>query len=366
MKHIIAPLNKSLNEFIMRINTKALLFLLAFFVTALVFPQVDTISKSGTIHYEMEHTEDLLQNKSLPSSNNAVLHFNNTESLYVYGKIGMDSIQRGEVMKMDKKDGKITGVGINFSAVDETGFLIYRNFDMKSIILRFTDSFPSGAYIVQDNWLPLKWTIMKEYRNILGYDAQKAIGQFRGRIYIAWFTREIPVPYGPWKLFGLPGLILEAYDTANIAVFKVEKICYPCNDSKKIIREPNEKEHKTIKEHVYINDYVKEVITIKLNKISKNGHFIPSTSSTNLGNIQKKRKHRYEVLYEWEDYPGDTPNPYEKTLVEQAFKSVPQNVKIKFKRNFPKKIPDHYRDTSIKTPETISRSIPVEFREEKF
>ena len=37
-----------------------------------------------------------------------------------------------------------------------------------------------------------------------------ATTKFRGREWKVWFTEEIPVSLGPWKLGGLPGLILKA------------------------------------------------------------------------------------------------------------------------------------------------------------
>ncbi len=56
------------------------------------------------------------------------------------------------------------------------------------------------------------WSIQDSIKNCIGYDCVKATAEFKGRKWIAWFSPEIPISDGPWKLCGLPGLILEAYD----------------------------------------------------------------------------------------------------------------------------------------------------------
>lgn len=56
-----------------------------------------------------------------------------------------------------------------------------------------------------------QWNIMEDSTaTVLGYECVMAESDYHGRHWRAWFTPEIPMPYGPWKLNGLPGLILKA------------------------------------------------------------------------------------------------------------------------------------------------------------
>lgn len=57
----------------------------------------------------------------------------------------------------------------------------------------------------------MNWTIVEDSTStILGYDCLMAESDYHGRHWKAWFAPEIPVPFGPWKLRSLPGLILKA------------------------------------------------------------------------------------------------------------------------------------------------------------
>ncbi len=77
---------------------------------------------------------------------------------------------------------------------------------------------------VKDKARIISWELLNETKNINSFSCQKAIGNFRGRTYTVWFTNDIPVSLGPWKLNGLPGLILEATDSLNQFQFFAEKI----------------------------------------------------------------------------------------------------------------------------------------------
>ena len=94
---------------------------------------------------------------------------------------------------------------------------IYKNYPEGRMTV--TDGLILQDYCYVDSLHAQTWTIGDSTREVLGYMCQQATADFRGRHWTAWFATDIPVSDGPWKLDGLPGLILEAYDEGQQHVF---------------------------------------------------------------------------------------------------------------------------------------------------
>lgn len=58
----------------------------------------------------------------------------------------------------------------------------------------------------------INWKILNENKKIGNFEVTKAIAEYGGRKWTAWFCPEIPLPYGPYIFYGLPGIILEVFD----------------------------------------------------------------------------------------------------------------------------------------------------------
>ena len=94
---------------------------------------------------------------------------------------------------------------------------VYKNYPTGQMTI--TDRISSQGYRYVDSLHTQTWAMGDSTREVLGYTCQQATADFRGRRWTAWFATDIPVSDGPWKLGGLPGLILEAYDEGQQHVF---------------------------------------------------------------------------------------------------------------------------------------------------
>ncbi|MEC3874400.1 GLPGLI family protein [Chryseobacterium salviniae] len=67
------------------------------------------------------------------------------------------------------------------------------------------------------------WELADETKIINTITCKKAKVKFKGRNWIAWYATEIPLPYGPMKFSGLPGLIIKITDEKEDFDFELVK-----------------------------------------------------------------------------------------------------------------------------------------------
>ena len=87
---------------------------------------------------------------------------------------------------------------------------------LKDMITTVYDTYGLGEQGEYDEpFTELNWSVSDSTKTILGYECIMAETDYHGRHWTAWFSPEIPLPDGPWKLCGLPGLILEASESTG-------------------------------------------------------------------------------------------------------------------------------------------------------
>lgn len=164
------------------------------------------------VMYELSFREDTAHLNYVKDANQILLIGNN--GINSYQEYNHYRYYRG--MRKKVNDGTINEwlMGGLYAAdyISNYNFEIYKNHNGKNIITN-DHIFQMGIYEYEEAFDSFKWQIISETDTIHNYVCQKAICDFGGRTWEAWFTMEIPIGDGPYKFCGLPGLILNIADT---------------------------------------------------------------------------------------------------------------------------------------------------------
>ncbi len=205
-----------------------------------------TDSAVSAVHYNFSYVIDTTQPES-PNTEKMILYLGTNSSLYMsYDRILFNKAIKekmnggnasgnvrevatsGGVTNITVSDGgTITGgtfvgtpgTSINLGKAGTPGMLMKNNETTK--LATFSSSYGKDFFI-EEPMPAMNWQISTETKSIQGLACQKATTHFRGRDYEAWFCSQLPYNNGPWKLGGLPGLIIEASDSKKEVVFTFE------------------------------------------------------------------------------------------------------------------------------------------------
>ncbi|WP_066222888.1 GLPGLI family protein [Formosa haliotis] len=181
------------------------------FLLTLSYQSMLSQVKTGVVYYG--EIQSLSLGSPVGKDYNATLLFDTDRSLYTTRKDSLEQLTNSVKQQQN----------FTFSvSTNNEGFLYYNDLKTKTFFAR-----DLGFSYVKEDTPIINWDINDKTKLIGDFECQMATCSFRGRTYTAWFTMQVPLPYGPWKLQGLPGLILEAYDTNKEIFWYFKELKYP-------------------------------------------------------------------------------------------------------------------------------------------
>ena len=178
------------------------------------------------VHYKFSHLKDT-NNRATPYTENMALFLGKNSSVYKsYDKQLQDVLFKKQMKEAmaNSPDGRVSISRQNTgSPIQYYQFPNAQKLDRK-------ESLVINSYLIEEALPVIDWKISNDTASFGGMHCQKATAHFKGRDYTAWFCADMPFHAGPWKLNGLPGVILEAYDAKKEVVFKfdgIEKVAPP-------------------------------------------------------------------------------------------------------------------------------------------
>ena len=193
----------------------------------------ETVKLEFKLPPEMEHMRAHIPSAQITTK---MLFFNESASLM---KDVPQEDEEGDKVMMHGQG------GLHFRTIEEPPENeTYVNFDEGQLIQK--EDFLGRTFLITGETSTLAWRLTDERSEFLGYMAQKATAVRDSTTIEAWFTPEIPIPAGPARYGGLPGLILvlnlndgqTTYVAQELSLTPLdEAVLVPPKKGKKVTRE---------------------------------------------------------------------------------------------------------------------------------
>ncbi len=164
------------------------------------------------VRYTFTHIQDTTQ-RDKPRIENMLLVTGKNASVYTsYDKLNQSLNMQKQIQEQIKNQSGNGNMKIEVKSESKGPLTQVDYFFFANEHKMITKERLFNNYLVEETAAQIDWKILKDTMSFSGIPCQKATTKFKGRNWIAWFATEIPFQSGPWKLNGLPGLIVEAYD----------------------------------------------------------------------------------------------------------------------------------------------------------
>jgi len=100
--------------------------------------------------------------------------------------------------------------------------LLYK--DYASNYLQYEERLGQENLVMEEDLKLFKWTKIRERDSILTYPCRTALAEFRGREYKAYYTTKLKYTAAPWKIHGLPGVVLKVCSTDDVVCYEARSI----------------------------------------------------------------------------------------------------------------------------------------------
>lgn len=223
------------------------LFLLLFF-NLFLFAQNEDYGKAiSIIKYQIRYGADTLKDDRADWADYVLVYNDTNSTFYNEDTYNFYFLVDKKVREMQK--GVVNNLGTMPKVPKHKTSLLKKGNDIYAYM-------PIGRFMYSYKEPSLKWEVLNEKKKINEFNCVLAkTTTDTGNVFYAWFTDSIPIPEGPFRFKGLPGIILEVYNErktikitaskiekyeGNISFVKYPKVIHLDEKKKKIIKSRNE------------------------------------------------------------------------------------------------------------------------------